>query len=102
VPRRQDNYARLTVHDVIELDAASQHLVEAYAALDRFKPKCGPTVQRFIFLANETIVRLQNKGARAIRDFYARHPEVKNPYASAETPENTAAAEPQPSTPENE
>jgi hypothetical protein len=74
--------ARLTLRDVSDLNYASEALAAAAEQVKRANPGWGPAVVQLLIQANDTVVRLQNKGAGA----FARYMEkrgMKPPGADA-------------------
>jgi hypothetical protein len=65
--------ARLSVRDVAELNEASEALAAVAEQIKRVNPGWAPAAVQLLIQANETIVRIQNKGARAYAAWLERH-----------------------------
>ena len=66
--------ARLSVRDVRDLAIASQCLAAVANALQRAKPAWGPPCLSMLIQANDTLVRLNQKGLIAFRKAAVRFP----------------------------
>ena len=80
--------ARISVRDVHDLNDASEALATAADTIKRINPSWSGTVIALLIRANETIVRIQNKGAAAFARYLERHG-VKEPLQATEA-ENQA------------
>ena len=65
--------ARLSLADVVDLDAASTRLATAVGAIRRANPIWGDAVVQLIYEANEVVVRVQNKGALSFARYLEKH-----------------------------
>ena len=74
--------ARLTFRDVSDLNYASEALAAAAEQIRRANPGWAPAVVQLLIQANDTVVRIQNKGAGAFARWYEKHG-VKPPGADA-------------------
>ena len=66
-------YARLSRKDVQDLNDASEALASAAATVQAMHPQWADGVVRLIIIANEVVVRVQNKGAMAIAKYLEKH-----------------------------
>lgn len=65
--------ARLSRRDVQELNEASEALAAAAATISQMRPQWAPGVIRLLVVANDIVVRVQNKGAEAFAKYLERH-----------------------------
>ena len=90
--RIMGGYARLNRQDITDLNNASEQLAALAALIKRANPQwCDAAVANLIAV-NNTIVRLQNKGAAAIARHLERHgiqePSGETEAAGADEPSN--------------
>ena len=65
--------ARLSRRDVQELNSASEALADAAHTIQQMRPQWGPAVVRLLVMANDVVVRVQNKGAEAFAKYLEKH-----------------------------
>ena len=87
--------ARVTRRDVDDLAQASELLAVAARTIRDMGPKWGEAVVNLLIVANNTIERMQNKGARAFARYLEKHG-MQGAQAGAEipAPEAETRAEP--------
>lgn len=66
--------AKLTRRDVGDLAAASEQLVVVADTIRRARPAWGEATVNLLIVVNNTIVRIQNKGAAAFARYLEKHP----------------------------
>lgn len=67
------NGPRLSQRDIKDLDKASQALAAAHETVARAKPHWYASVSNAIITANDVIVRIQERGARALARHVEKH-----------------------------
>ena len=65
--------ARISETDLQQLDEASNHLAAAATTIQRAKPSWGDPVVQLLILANNTILRIRDKGAGAFARYLEKH-----------------------------
>jgi len=79
-----DSYgAKLTRRDVTDLAAASEQLVVVADQVRGSGVRWGETAVNLLIVANNTVVRIQNKGAAAFARYLERH----SPQTAQDPPE---------------
>jgi hypothetical protein len=84
--------ARIAFKDVTDLNNASEGLAAVADQIKRANPQWAPTAIQILIRANETIVRIQTKGARAFATWYEKHG-VKEPPPDADELQNSESAD---------
>lgn len=82
----QNAAARISRRDVADLDKASTTLAVAAAQIKRMNPAWADAVIQLMIEVNETIVRIQTKGANAFARYYERHGLTNAPDDGSEIP----------------
>ena len=78
------NGARISKRDIVDLNQASEALATAAHTIQRINPQWGESVVALLIEANNTVVRIQQKGAAAFARYLERHG-VKEAVAATET-----------------
>lgn len=84
--------ARITIKDIADLNQASEQLAAAAQTIQRVNPTWGAGVVRLLISANDVVVRVQQKGARAFASYLEKHgvkeapgqAEIEDPFVTAE------------------
>jgi hypothetical protein len=74
--------ARISARDVQELNQASEHLATLAQQIQRVNPTWAATAIALLMQANNTIVRMQNKGAGAFARWLQKHGTQEAPLAT--------------------
>src|SRR5574340_55308 len=93
--------ARIGIRDVRDLAIASAALAAVADAIQRAKPAWGPPCIAMLISANDTLVRLNQKGIAAFRKAAVRFPGKFTPELLAQLDAGTQEA-PEPETPPEE
>ena len=81
-----DSYgAKLTRRDVVELAEASEQLAVVSNQIRSSGVRWGETAVNLLIVVNNTVVRIQSKGARAFARYLEKHP-PQSPEAAAAEP----------------
>jgi len=67
--------ARISKRDICDLDEASENLALAARTIQQLGPKWQEPVVALLIKANDTVVRLQQKGSTAFARYFQKHPE---------------------------
>ena len=87
--------ARISEADIQQLDEASNHLAAAATTIQRMKTSWGDPVVQLLILANNTILRMRDKGAGAFARYLGKH----GLQTSQATPGEPPAGESSPNSP---
>jgi hypothetical protein len=84
--------ARLSQEDLTELNAASEHLAAAAAAIQRANPIWSQSVVQLLILANNTVVRLHAKGTATFARYLSKRG-MQKPQDATEEPSAAASSD---------
>jgi len=83
--------ARLSPRDVSDLNDASENLAAVATLIQRNRPSYGDAAIRLLVEANNTVVRIQNKGAAAFARHLEREQKKQGPGAPEGDPGDATA-----------
>jgi formylglycine-generating enzyme required for sulfatase activity len=73
VSKVHQHAARISMRDIADLNQASEQLAAAADTIQRVNPAWGAGVVQLLIAANNVVVRVQQKGARAFAAWLEKH-----------------------------